>query len=359
LLIEEHSDPPVRALAHVEFAVADFHGSTEYVDDKMEFVLEDLDISSMGLLPGHVFIRNITDVEISAPSNGSSNMAIGALTQVHIKGVQLQLSQLSFYYRDLTSTVGPAEFTGLAEITLPPEGVDLDIKVRLIPSTPAGLAERADQKRFTRVDHVDLSFSDEANVHVTESNHPVLLTMFRPLLTARLRSALQTALSTHIRSALECVDSVVWDTTVRAEVFEDAGLARGQALAAAWWSELGRLRRLHGGLSAGWHTTGTGVVRDGGKAEIAFGAEPQVLGAEKHGPKATLAQPISERAREAGVSADVSREGVEGAAKDVVGKAKETVKAGIRKVRTFEDMIAEKQQKEESNAGWRSDAFDL
>ena len=327
--------------------------STEYVDEKMEFVLEDLDISSINLLPGHVFIRNITDVEIAAPSDGASSMAVGALTHVHIKGVQLQLSQLSFYYRDLTSTVGPKEFTGLAEVTLPPGGVDLDIKVRLIPSTPAGLAERASEKRFTRVDHVSITLSDEAQVRVTESNHQLLMSLFSPLLTARLRHALQTALGAQIRSALECIDSVVWDTTVRAEVFEDAGLARGPALAAAWWSEIGRMRRLHGGLAAGWHATGTGVVhdtKDGSKA--AFGAEPQVLGADKHGPKATLAQPIGERAREA-------REGVEGAARDVVGKAKEGVKAGVRKVRTFEEMLAEKQRMEESRKGWRSDAFDL
>ena len=58
---------------------------------------------------------------------------------------------------------------------------------------------------------------------------------------------------------------------------------------------------MHGGLAAGWRATGTGIVRDhkdGSKAEIAFGAEPQVLGADKYGPKATLAQPIGERARE-------------------------------------------------------------
>lgn len=326
----------------------------------MEFVLEDLDISSMGLLPGTVFVRNITDFEISSPTNGTSSMAVGALTHVHVKGVQLKLSQVSFYYRDLTSTVGPKEFTGLAEVTLPPGGVDLDIKVRLIPSTPAGLAERAEKKRFTRVDSISVNLSDDAEVRVTESNHQILVNIFGPLLTARLRSALQTALSTNIRSALECLDSITWDTTVRAEVFEDAGLARGPALAAAWWSELGRLRRLHGGLAAGWRATGTGVVRDaGGKAEIAFGAEPQVLGAEKHGPKGTLSQPISERAREAGASTDISMEGVEGAAKDAVGKVKEGAKAGLRKMRTFEDMVAEKQQREESHAGWRSDAFDL
>ena len=41
--------------------------STEYIDEKIEFMFEDLDISSIGLLAGHVFIQNITDLEIDAP----------------------------------------------------------------------------------------------------------------------------------------------------------------------------------------------------------------------------------------------------------------------------------------------------
>jgi len=63
----------------------------------------------------------------------------------------------------------------------------------------------------------------------------------------------------------------------------------GPALASAWWSELGRLQRTHGGFFSGWRTTGSGIVRNGGDAEVALGAEPQVLGLEKHGPKGTLA----------------------------------------------------------------------
>jgi len=65
------------------------HDSTEYVDREMEFVLEDVDISSMGVLPGQVFIRNITDVELSASGDGTSSTAVGALTRVHIGGIQL------------------------------------------------------------------------------------------------------------------------------------------------------------------------------------------------------------------------------------------------------------------------------
>ena len=324
-------------------------------------MLENLNISSIGFLPGSVFIRNITDVEITAPSEGASSTAVGSLTHVHAKGLQLNLSQLSFYYRDLKATVGPAEFTGLAEVTLPPEGVDVDIKVRLVPNTPGGLAERAERQSFLRVDHVKVNLSDDVDVRVTKSNHPVLLTVFRPLITARLRGALQTTLSENIRRTLETADALVWDTTIRAEVFEDAGLSRGSALAAAWWSEVGRLRRTQGGLCAGLRATGSGIVRDGSNAKFALGAEPQVLGPEKHGPKGTLAKPLKERAREAGanVDVDVSMERGEGVAKDVVEQAGESAKAGLRKVRDFNELVAEKQEKEKSNPGWGSSAFDV
>ena len=353
---QEHSDPPVCFTPFCSFSSFTYvvRYRTEYIDGKIEFVLEDLDISSIGLLPGHVFIRNITDLEIDAPKEGKATTAVGALTHLQIKGVQLKLNQLSFYYHDLTATVGPKEFTGLAEITLPAEGIDVDIKVRTIPNTTAGLAERAERKRFLRIDHVEVHVSDNADVRVTESNHPVLLTVFRPLLTARLRGALETTLSANIQSAIDGVDELVWDTIARAEVFEDAGLARGPALATAWWSELGRLRRTQGGLSSGWHTTGSGIVRDGGDARVALGAEPQVLGSDKHGPKGTSAQPLKERARDAGVDVDVSAESVVGA----VGKAKEGIKVGLRKVRTFEEKIAEKQKEEERSPGWESNAFE-
>jgi hypothetical protein len=359
---QKPSDPPV--CFTISVALASFircTHSTEYIDEKIEFVLEDLDISSIGLLPANVFIRNITDVEIAAPKEGESTTAIGALTHVHVKGLQLKLSQLSFYYRDLTTTVGPKEFIGLAEITLPSEGVDVDIKVRTIPNTAAGLAERAERKRFLRIDHVVVHVSDNVDVRVTESNHPVLLTVFRPLLTARLRSALQTTLSANIQSALDGVDALVWDTIARAEVFEDVGLARGPALATAFWSELGRLRRTQGGLFSGWRMTGSGIVRNGGDTGVALGAEPQVLGPEKHGPKGTLAQPLKERARDAGVDVGVGvgAERVAGASKNVVGKAKEGIKVGLKKVRTFEEKIAEKQEEERSTPGWESSAFDV
>lgn len=284
---------------------------------------------------------------------------MGALTHTHIKGLQLKLSELSFYYHDLTATVGPKEFTGLAEISLPPEGIDVDIKVRTIPNTASGLAESAERKRFLRIDHVVAHVSEDVDVRVTKSNHPVLLTVFRPLLTARLRGALQTTLSDNIRRALDGIDALVWDTTARAEVFQDTGLGRGPALASAWWSELGRLQRTHGGLSFHWRTTGSGIIRGGGDTQVALGVEPQVLGPEKHGPKGTPAQSLKERARDARIDVDVDPRSIADVSTDVVGQAKEGLKAGLKKVRTFEEKIADKQEEEEGTPGWESSAFDV
>ncbi len=144
-------------------------------------------------------------------------------------------------------------------------------------------------------------------------------------------------------------------------VFQDAGWARGPALAEALWSELHSLQRTQGGLFSGWHMTGSGIVRNGGDAGVAFGAEPQVLGPEKHGPKGTLARPLKERACDPGVDVDVdvSAEGIADVSKDVIGQAKEGMKVGLKKVRTFEEKIAEKQNEEKSIPGWESSAFDI
>ena len=115
-------------------------------------------------------------------------------------------------------------------------------------------------------------------------------------------------LSANIQRALDSIDALVRDITSRAEVFQDVEI-RGPALASAWWSKLEHLQRTHGGLFSGWRTTGSGLVRNGGEAEVALGTESQVLAPEKRGPKGTLAQPLKERARKAGVDVNVSANG--------------------------------------------------
>ncbi|KAI6108327.1 hypothetical protein F5141DRAFT_1064509 [Pisolithus sp. B1] len=259
---------------------------TEYVDPEVDFVLENLNISSLSLLPGHVYIRNITDVDITAPSGGSTHTALGTLTHVRMQALQLTLKEVSFYYKDKVASVGPTEFTGILEFTLPTQGLDVDLKFRLIPNTPLGLKEREREQRFFKIERVDVHLAENITFEVKESNHPILAMVFKPVLISRFREALEKTLQEQIRGVFDLVDGITFDVSNRAEVFEDTGLGRGAAIAAAVWSEIGRLRKMEGGLLGGWKATGTGIIKEGlpGDATLAMGAEPQILPGEKKGP---------------------------------------------------------------------------
>ena len=329
---------------------------TEYKDNEIEFVLEDLDISTFSMLPGHAYIRNITDIDIKAPSIGQVDTAVGTLTRIYLQGLQIQLKEVSFYYHDKNASMGPAEFSGLLEFTLPPSGVDVDIVVRTIPNSPSGQHSRARRAGFLDIQRVDVKVSEDVALHVTQSNHPVLVAVFRPLMVARFRDALQTVLAQQVRGALEAADAFAWDVGRRAEVFEDTGLPRGASLVAGVWSELGHLQRVgEGGLFSGWKATGTGVIKSDKEATFAMGAEPQVLSGEKRGPKGTFADSVGERM---GTETQVDLDAKVAQAKGVAEQAVETVKDKVQKVKSWKDTVDAKVEEERARPGWQSAAFD-
>lgn len=325
---------------------------TEYVDSEVDFVLENLNVSSLSLLPGHVYIRNITDVDITAPAGGSTHTAMGTLTHIRMQALQLTLKEVSFYYKDKVATVGPSEFTGILEFNLPTQGLDVDFKFRLIPNTPLGLKEREKDQRFFKVERVDVHLAENITFEVKESNHPILATVFKPVLISRFREALEKTLEEQIRGVFDLTDGIAFDVSNRAEVFEDTGLGRGGAIAAAVWSEIGRLRRMEGGLLGGWKATGTGIIKEGlpGDAKLAMGAEPQILPGEKKGPLGTHAVPIGERPEFKGIveSGATMKENI-----------KQATREGVGKVQSFKETVRRKASEEKRRAGWESHAFNL
>lgn len=342
---------------------------TEYKDSDVEFVLEDLDISTFALLPGHAYIRNITDIDITASASNDTQTSVGSLTRVFAQGVQLALREVSFYFKQKTTTLGPLEFSGILELTLPPQGIDIDAIVRMIPNSPEGLKERERKKGFWDVQRVEVKVSDELDLTIKQSNHQILASVLKPIITSRFRDTLQTVLAENIRGALEWADSVAWDVGNRAEVFEDAGLPRGASLVAGIWSEMGKLSRGEAGLLKGWKATGTGLIKDQGNARgdavFAMGAEPQVLSGEQRGPKGTFSESMKERVAtemdididEIDVQDQVCEVGER--AQEVAGEAKEKVKEGYQKVKTFKDSVQQKAEKEKQQPGWESGAFDV
>ena len=82
---------------------------------------------------------------------------------MYLQGLQIQLKEVSFYYHDKTASMGPSEFTGLLEFTLPPQGVDVDI-VRSIPNSPEGKREREKRESFLDIQRVGVKVSEDVNL---------------------------------------------------------------------------------------------------------------------------------------------------------------------------------------------------
>ncbi|KAJ7485234.1 hypothetical protein B0H11DRAFT_1806634 [Mycena galericulata] len=336
---------------------------TEYADNDMELVLENLDISSFGLNPAHIFIRNITDVDVRTSETAQATAGVGTYTHIRLQAVQLALEDVSFYYKDKNATLPPSEYTGLLALTMPPQGIDVDIKVRLIPSQK----ERQTKHAYHHIELLTVQISDDAELTVRDSNHAVMLTLFKPIFNMRFRDALGRALSEQLRAGLVWMDSVAWDIGQRAEVFTDAGAGRGAALAGAVWSEIGRLSRER---TSGWRATGTGVVLEEnaeGGAQFAMGAEPQVLSGEKRGPMGTASESLEKRVGQAvqsvqgqtGISADNAMDTAKEGAQTVTKHVQGLVGEGKRQVRSFQRSVDEKSAMEKKSAGWKSQAFDL
>ncbi|KDR71775.1 hypothetical protein GALMADRAFT_159190 [Galerina marginata CBS 339.88] len=422
---------------------------TEYKDAQIEFVLENLDISSFNLLPSHVYIRNITDVDISSsPSTSTTNTSttttkVGTLTHIKIQALQLTLKDVSFWYKDKTATLGPAEYTGLLGMRVPRRGVEVDVKVRYVPpssqprSGKSGKGVRKEtQGHYHTIEHLSVSLAPESSsttgaedeeggdfsVSVKESNHPLLVTLFKPAVTSHLRSALERALEAQLRASIEWVDGVVWDVGRRREVFEDAGFGRGRSVVPALWSEVGRWQRRAAEGGGGWQLTGTGVVvetestptdTEGGeggtqKTQFAMGAEPQILSGEKRGPLGTGSEPLRDVAQRmaedvksrvpidmdvdldldvaggmdvdpSSASSQVASKAKDAArsvgeqAKGVVGQVREEVEGRVRGVkgevdgfwrsverkRGEEERVGKGAEGAEGQGGWKSAAFDF
>ncbi|GLB42990.1 putative protein of unknown function (DUF4449) [Lyophyllum shimeji] len=347
---------------------------TEYKDAEIEFVLENLDISSLNLLPSHVYIRNITDVEINAPAEqgAAPRTGLGTLTRIKVDAVQLELKDVSFWYRDLAASgLSPKELTGRLKLTLPPQGVSLDVKVGLIPDNlPASDPKsRVARGHFHDVEYVKVSISDDVSMEVKESNHGVLLTMFKPIFVMRLREALEKTMAEQVRAAIEWADGIAWDVGRRREVFEDMGVVGGgPAMIAAVWSELGRLRREGKHTGVEWKATGTGVVVEQKKGDVKFamGAEPQILSGEKKGPLGTASEPIGRKVEEVaqerlGVDVQVPErpEEMRAKAEEMTARAKGIAEESQRKAKTFKRAVEMKAQQEKKKPGWQSDAFNI
>ncbi|KAJ7069260.1 hypothetical protein C8F01DRAFT_511228 [Mycena amicta] len=321
---------------------------TEYVDEDVEFVMENL-VSSFQVNPSHVHISNTTEVDVRTSETSDKTTQLGTSTHIRLQAVQLTLNDVSFYHHDKSSKAPPQTLSGLAEVKLPAQGIDIDLRIHFIPSAD----ERKKRQAYHQIDHLAVTISGDVELRMRQTNHPVLLALAKPVRNKRFREALGRALSTGLRGALTWLDGIAWDVGRRAEVMRDTGMGNGPALAGAVWSEVGRLvKERKWAISA----TGTGLVveDDGGRgAKMAMGAEPQVLSGKKHGPAATGSQRL-DKSVEGG--ADVDADADTGAAKRQAQGLGKEVKG---QVNDFQRAVHDKAARESQKPGWRSEAFNI
>ncbi|KAH7092797.1 hypothetical protein BKA62DRAFT_722425 [Auriculariales sp. MPI-PUGE-AT-0066] len=323
---------------------------TEYVDAETEFVLENMNLESLQILPGHVKITNQTSVDIEAPgpAAGESTKDISTKTRIHFTGVHVQLKQISFYYRD--KSANGRTLTGLLDVTIPQKGIDIDVQIGLLP-TASGDKQRRKRQGFHRIEHVNVTL-DDVTTALSKTNHPIAMTFFKPIFRTRLVSALQTSLEQYVRFSLEALDGFAWNVHQRALVFSDTGAPTVGAYIGGLTSALGRMSR-EGRMFEGLQATSVGLVKDDPATDTAFaaGAAPQIIDGNKHGPVARGVGVGNQQGTGQNQAAKLQQQGQQ---------AKEKVKGeGVPDpVESFVDAVARKRDAEKKSEGWRSSAFD-
>jgi hypothetical protein len=240
-------------------------------------VAEYISIDSLRLLPGHAHISTTVDVDVDKPSGpADAETDVRHKTHLRFTGIQMDLKEISFWYHGPSLKLA-SEVRGLMDIKLPPRGMDIDIDFGLLP-TLSGKSRRERKGGFHRISKVQVTLSSDATLALKETNHSILISVFKPAVKKKIIDTIEKVLAEKIRMALEIMDNVAWDIHQRAKVFADTGLtATGPKYVAAMSSEWGRLKK-QPGLLSGWTVTSLGVVKDDPRDNIAFavGAGPQV-----------------------------------------------------------------------------------
>jgi len=148
----------------------------------------------------------------AASPSTPSRTSIRVLIHIRIQALQLALKDVSFWYKDKAATaIGPSELTGLLGLKLPEKGVDVDLKVRLIPALVRGANSREAKKHFNIIKRAEVSISDDVRMTVCDTNHAMLITLFRPIMVMHLCEALEKTLTEQLWAVVDYADGIAFD----------------------------------------------------------------------------------------------------------------------------------------------------
>ena len=88
-------------------------------------------------------------------------------------------------------------------------------KVRLIPALVTGANSHEAKKHFNVIERVEVSISDDVRITVHDTNHAVLVTLFRPIMVMRLHEALEKTLTGQLCAVVNYADGIGFDISKR------------------------------------------------------------------------------------------------------------------------------------------------
>ncbi|KAK9324908.1 hypothetical protein V1517DRAFT_336424 [Lipomyces orientalis] len=169
----------------------------EYTDPEIDVVVENLVIESGDFAPNLIDIQNHSFMRWGRKAFSKGRHASFV---VKVSGIQCNLKDVSYYVRKKKGFPSLRD-TGIADFFLGYEGLGFKMKL----SAPAS----KDRNRFFNVDDVEVKIK-RLDVKLKKSNHKLLFNIFRPLLIAVVKPALNVVLQKQIREIFNQLDETAY-----------------------------------------------------------------------------------------------------------------------------------------------------
>lgn len=176
----------------------------EYTDSTMDAIIENLVIEGDNLAPNILEFASDNHWRWGRKkiTNKSKNKIM-----ISVSGIQMDLRDVS-YYVNRKQGFPSIKDKGVADIFLGGDGLSFKIS--------AETADKTDSQRFFKVSKVDVDVKN-LNIKLKKSNHKLLFSLVKPLLTKVIRPALQKVLEQQIKDSFIQADAFLYDIHQEAE----------------------------------------------------------------------------------------------------------------------------------------------
>lgn len=173
------------------------YNRTEYKSPEVEFVIDNLTISSVSFVPDNLVITNHSEFAARRIGKTDASAGIDSNTRVRFDGLRFAAKDVSFWVRRPGAII-LSEERGLLDFSLSGSGLSGDISLALAD-------EENDDETYFKVVKSKVNLKN-LNIKIHDNYHYILSTIFTPLLKAALKLSLESVLSAKIAEAFEFLD---------------------------------------------------------------------------------------------------------------------------------------------------------